>query len=502
MAKHTCRFAHLLVYSMLSFCSAQAASLGLFESATDIGKIDLKGSSEFLADKATYRITGSGKNMWFNEDAGQFLSKKHTGDLVFSMDAGWEGAGKEAHRKACAMVRQTLDTDSPYVDVAVHGDGLIELQYRAEKGGTTFGLRTPVQAPATVKLERNGDVFTAFASKAGGPFQAIGTVSVALTDPVYVGLAVSAHNATNLETAVISHVSLQNRPATDGKPAAASLQPTLANVPYGKHPHQVLDFYQVKTNRLTPLLFFIHGGGWMVGDKANPDFLAKCLENGISVVSINYRFIPEAIADKVEPPVKGCLADSARALQFVRSKAAEWNIDKKRIGGCGGSAGGFTSLWLAFHPDLADAQSKDPIARESTRLSCVLAFVPQTSLDPVQMHEWIPNNDYGHHAFALPNMAEFIKQREKLLPLIKEFSPYELATADDPPVLLFYDSVPNLGQPFKDPPHSANFGAGIVPKLKQVGIEYEFNHTGAKDLKYPDLFSFLTAKLKKTPAAK
>ena len=134
-----------------------AAPIGIFEESTDIGKIDLKGSSEFLADKGQYRITGSGKNIWFAEDAFQFLHKKISGDLVFSMDVGWEAEGKEPHRKACAMVRQTLDADSPYVDVAVHGDGLIELQYRMTKGATTLAARTPIQAPATVKLERDGD---------------------------------------------------------------------------------------------------------------------------------------------------------------------------------------------------------------------------------------------------------------------------------------------------------------------------------------------------------
>ena len=117
----------VLAVAVVSHVAAHAAGIGLFESASDIGKVDLKGSSEYLADKATYRITGSGKNIWFAEDACQFLSKKMSGDLVFSMDVGWESAGKENHRKACAMVRQTLDADSPYVDVAVHGDGLIEL---------------------------------------------------------------------------------------------------------------------------------------------------------------------------------------------------------------------------------------------------------------------------------------------------------------------------------------------------------------------------------------
>ncbi|HSH96151.1 MAG TPA: alpha/beta hydrolase [Roseimicrobium sp.] len=276
----------------------------------------------------------------------------------------------------------------------------------------------------------------------------------------------------------------------------ANVKPTLANVAYGKHERQVLDFYRAKGEKPTALLFFIHGGGWMVGDKVNPDFLAQCLNAGISVASINYRFVQDASAAGVNPPVKACLDDSARALQFVRNHAKEWNIDPKRIAGCGGSAGGFTALWLAFHSDLADPKSADPIARESTRLKCVLAFVPQTSLDPLQMRQWIPNNQYGNHAFNLPSYQAFLDKREELMPWIKEFSPYLLATSDDPPVYLFYDSVPNMGQPHKDPPHSANFGAGLVEKLKDVGIEYEFNYTGAKDVKHPDLFSYLVEKLK------
>ena len=212
---------HALGLASVLLCLAgsqpnSAADLGLFESSTDVGKIERKGSSEFLADKAQYRITGSGKNMWFAEDAFQFLSKKLSGDLVFSLDVGWESAGKEPHRKVGAMVRATLDADSPYVDIAVHGDGLIEMQYRTNQGGTTLSARTPIQAPATVKLERDGDVFTASVSKAGGPFQTVGAVSLALPDPVYVGLAVCAHNSTNLETALISNVKLEPRGAEAG----------------------------------------------------------------------------------------------------------------------------------------------------------------------------------------------------------------------------------------------------------------------------------------------
>ena len=91
---------------------------------------------------------------------------------------------------------------------------------------------------------------------------------------------------------------------------------------------------------------------------------------GISVAAINYRFILQAMEHKVEPPVKGCLHDAARALQTLRSKAKEWNLDPKRVGATGGSAGACTSLWLALHDDLADPKSSDPIARQSSRLTC------------------------------------------------------------------------------------------------------------------------------------
>ena len=282
--------------------------------------------------------------------------------------------------------------------------------------------------------------------------------------------------------------------------AEEAFKPTLVNVHYGPHEKQVLDLWRPEGDVVTPVLFYIHGGGWMSGNKETPDFRDGCLKSGISVVSINYRLIPDAIAEGVNPPVKACLEDAARALQFVRSKAAEWKLDKQRIGLCGGSAGGFSSLWLAFHNDLADPKSADPVAHESTRVLFAFTFVPQTSLDPVQMREWIPNCNYGNHAFTLPNFESFIEQREKLLPWINEYSPFVLATADDPPVYLFYDTPPALGQPHKDPPHSANFGVELDKKLKSLGVECEFNYPGNPELKEPNMFKFILEKLKVAPA--
>jgi acetyl esterase/lipase len=288
------------------------------------------------------------------------------------------------------------------------------------------------------------------------------------------------------------------------KPAPAGPPPTLANVAYGSSPKQVLDFYKADSSKPTPLVFFIHGGGWTAGSKDHFG-AAPYLKAGISVVSIEYRFIQEAQAAGVKPPVEWPLHDAARALQFVRSKAAEWNIDKTRIGATGGSAGACSSLWLAFHSDMADPKSSDPIAHESTRLTCAAVNVAQTSLDPQQLKEWTPNSRYGGHAFGfMPSVAkrdsqfaEFLAAREQLLPWIKEYSPYEHVSADDPPIYLTYHTPPALGQEQKDPTHTSNYGVKLQEKARSVGIECELVYPGAPDVKHRRIEDFLIEKLKK-----
>ena len=298
-------------------------------------------------------------------------------------------------------------------------------------------------------------------------------------------------------------------PPAKAAPAVALPVPTFANVAYGTHERQVLDFYQAKSDKPTPLLFFIHGGGWVSGDKegVNP---APYLAAGISVASINYRYSWQAQLAGAKPPVEWPLHDAARALQFVRSKAAAWNIDKQRIGASGGSAGACSSLWLAFHNDLADPKSSDPIARESTRLWCAAVTGAQTSLDPQQLKEWTPNSRYGGHAFGFmdPNnlksrdtrFAEFLAARESVLPWIKEYSPIELLTADDAPVYLIYNDLPALGQAQKDPTHTSHYGVKLLEKCKSIGVGCEFVYPGAPDVKHKSTQDYLIETLKAASA--
>ena len=276
---------------------------------------------------------------------------------------------------------------------------------------------------------------------------------------------------------------------------ADELKP-LMNVPYGKHPRQVLDFYPAASEKPTPVVFYIHGGGWRGGDKkTNPKGYN---DNGISVVAINYRYTKNAVAEKVTPPVKAPLEDAARALQFVRSKAKEWNLDKTRIGATGGSAGGCSSLWLAFHDDMADPDSDDPIARESTRLYCAAVNGAQVSLDPKELREWMPNYHYGAHAFGLKNLDAVMKDREKVMPWIKKYSPIEHVTKDDPPIAMFYGGqVPVVGSSPRDPTHSGVMGIKLAERLTKAGIDVVLVHPGQKHEKYRNAAEYLIERLKK-----
>jgi acetyl esterase/lipase len=254
-------------------------------------------------------------------------------------------------------------------------------------------------------------------------------------------------------------------------------------------------------------MFFIHGGGWEAGIKTPVAGLRPVLDAGISVVSIEYRMISRARLAGVKPPVLWPLQDAARALQFVRRKAPEWNIDPTRIGLAGNSAGACSALWLAFHDDMADPASADPVARESTRVALAALISAQTSLDPKQMREWIPNIDYGAHAFGFdPDPArgvtkfeKFLAARDTIQPWIEEYSPYALASADDPPVYLHYVTPPALGKPQEEATHSANFGVGLQQKLRRVGVECQLVYPGAPGVEFKEPHDFLIARLNALP---
>jgi TolB protein len=185
-----------------------ATALGIFETSEDIGPRGRGGRVEMGAGD-TYRVTGGGANVWGTSDAFHFAWKRISGDFTLEAEVEFVGKGVEPHRKAMLMVRQGLEPGAKYVDVAVHGDGLTSMQFRPRADGETKELRSSASAPTKVMLERRGQEFTMSAGPRGERLEAAAPQSIALEDPVYVGLGVCSHNADVQETVVFSKVRLE-----------------------------------------------------------------------------------------------------------------------------------------------------------------------------------------------------------------------------------------------------------------------------------------------------
>jgi Tol biopolymer transport system component len=185
------------------------AKLGIFEGNGDVGKVLHTGSATYDQNRQAYTVSGSGENMWFTRDAFHFVWMKVTGDLALAADIAFQGKGREPHRKACLMIRQSLDAGSAYVDVAIHGDGLTSLQFRDAKGAATHEVQANASSPARVQLVKRGKYALLYLAGKGEQLRFSGAATrVTLDRPVYVGIGVCAHNKDVTETAVFSKVEL------------------------------------------------------------------------------------------------------------------------------------------------------------------------------------------------------------------------------------------------------------------------------------------------------
>ena len=187
---------------------AIAAKSNVFSSHTNVGVTPKKGKVKYDSKKNEYAITGGGANIWGTTDAFEYVCRKISGDVTLSADIRFVGQGAVAHRKGALMIRQSLDPGSPYADVALHGDGLTSLQYRETQGAETKEIRSNLKMPSRFRIERRGDQFTLYAGN-GDDLKPTGPVTVSLKDPVYVGLAVTSHDANVLETLIFSNVHLE-----------------------------------------------------------------------------------------------------------------------------------------------------------------------------------------------------------------------------------------------------------------------------------------------------
>jgi acetyl esterase len=253
----------------------------------------------------------------------------------------------------------------------------------------------------------------------------------------------------------------------DARPYAHT--PDVANVAYGPHERNVLDLWKAQSAGPAPLVVHIHGGGFTHGDKSSISngLLELCLKKGISVATINYRYSNQA-------PFPAPYMDCVRAIQFLRARSKEWNLNPKLVAATGGSAGAGMSLWIGFHPDMADLTSDDPVKRQSTRLTVVGVTNAQVSYDPHFIAKLIDGKTSDHVALTtLVGVKPEERESEKARKLFEESAPINYLDAGSPPVFMYYN-IPM--KPF--PPtnlnegiHNPRFGLYLKDKMDKLGIE-------------------------------
>lgn len=290
------------------------------------------------------------------------------------------------------------------------------------------------------------------------------------------------HSGTDLdEDGVLTHTKAQIYKNTKEKEIEKrravrdrkQISPTYGDVRYGGHPRNLLDFYKANSNRPTPVVIYFHGGGFVTGDKSKFTEKWQCIKNGISVVSANYRFV----RGENSAPFPGPMLDGARVIQFVRSKAMEWNLNPDKVILIGSSAGACLSVWLAVHDDLARPESEDPIERISTKVSGVIVYGAQTFLDPEEILKRM-----GGYVMVHPSLLSFYGidsvddfDTPEIRKKIYEASSINHVTPDDPPLQLRYsEKLSDIPVPSdKSAIHHPMFGKIMQDKYKELGLTCE-----------------------------
>jgi len=299
-----------------------------------------------------------------------------------------------------------------------------------------------------------------------------------------------------------------NKQRREKRQKKETLPPTHSDVVYGPHSSNVLDLWLAPSDKPTPLLIFIHGGGFRGGDKRNFD--SSLIENmnkeGISVASINYRLTKEGLLKEGKNMYPAPMHDGARALQFLRYNALKYNLDKTKFAATGGSAGGCMLMWLGFHPDLAQPDHKDPVLRESSRLQVLAPRGGQSCVHGPTLLEWfgVKSLNLSKQKGVVQSSSEVKQPTAKQLALGLDASPITHLTPDDPPIYLFYNSANkpvDEETPWGTWVHHPMFGIKLKEAMEDyLGMECHLEYKdGPPVTEYESQQDFIIRKLKSQP---
>jgi acetyl esterase/lipase len=283
--------------------------------------------------------------------------------------------------------------------------------------------------------------------------------------------------------------------------AAQAVPPTHVNLRYGPHQRNVLDLWIVENESPTPLLICIHGGGFSGGDKSSyhrQGNLIKTMHSaGISVATINYR-LTEGGKNAYPAP----MLDGARAVQFLRYKSADYNLDPTRFGATGGSAGGCMLMWLGFHDDLAAPDSKDPVLRHSTRLQALAPVNGPTCLHPTILSQWFQVASLKEHPaarplFGIPPDGDLLLNAE-LEQKVLDASPISHLSSGDPACYMLFGANSPVSASSKAGlwVHHPVMGFKLQDAMEKLGLECHVEYKGGPKISdFSSQHDFLIKKL-------
>lgn len=280
--------------------------------------------------------------------------------------------------------------------------------------------------------------------------------------------------ATTILGLLAGNVAAQSATQTGNGTSQSDPPPTKRDIAYGTEPGQTLNFWAGKSADKAPLLVYIPGGAWQRID-GRIDALGRCKpfwDHGFAVAMIQYRLAPEN-------PLPVPVMDAARAVQFLRHHAKDFNFDPNRVVLLGMSAGGCSALWLATHDDVADPTSDNPILRESSKPQVVVAGMAQTTIVPAEVENWVGFNALRHGMVAgaggyssVDQVKAAIEKDPAVAILYRKFSPIHQVSADDPPILLEYGGLAPAGA---GDIHDGAFGIRFHEAAKRVGARYHLS---------------------------
>ena len=202
----------ILPCTLFALVLGTQVSVGVFTAQTDVGRG--RGSVSYDAQEQTYLIAGSGQNMWDTRDDFHFLWKRMSGDFILSTRARFIGKGVEEHRKIGWTIRPSLEPGSAHVTAALHGNGLMSLQFRRASGAITEEEKSADSLPdadAVIQLERRAGEYFLSVARFGDTLVTQRLSGVSLPDTVYVGLFVCSHNEKVTERAMFHDVRITTR---------------------------------------------------------------------------------------------------------------------------------------------------------------------------------------------------------------------------------------------------------------------------------------------------